>query len=126
MRAVVNECPDELWQTSMWHVQRSDIVGEVRNIDGTPATDPVERDVLIQRWSTPRSVAWHALKVLDYDLNGEFEAWSPPTPFAGNPHWQKFASLPAWSKLQIAGYVDHCRQRVTDTFAAMTEARGES
>lgn len=92
-----------------------------------PVTDPAQRDALVQRWSAPWSVPWHALEVLDYDLAGELEAWAPPSPFAGNPHWQTFTSLTvAWSQSEIGGYIDHCRQRVHDTFIGMTEDKAAS
>jgi hypothetical protein len=67
-------------------------------------------------------VAWHALEVLDYDLSGGLAPWTPPPPFAGNPHWQTFTSLPVgWSHSEIAGYVDHCRQRIRDSLGDLTE-----
>lgn len=120
--AAVRDCPDDLWRVPMWRVLASDIVGEVRDADGRPVTDPAERDALVQRWSAPWSVAWHALEVLDYDLAGELEAWAPPPPFGGNPHWQTFTSLPAaWSPSEIGRYLDHCLQRIDDTFIGMTE-----
>ena len=37
---------------------------------------PAARHALVQRHSTPWGVAWHALEVLDYDLNGESGAWA--------------------------------------------------
>ncbi len=124
LAAAVRDCPDGLWRESMWGVQASEIVGEVNGFGGRPVTDPAQRDTLVQRWSAPWSVAWHALEVLDYDLAGEVEAWAPPPPFAGKPHWQTFTSLPvAWSQSEIGGYVDYCRQRVRDTLADMTEEK---
>lgn len=122
LSGAVAECPSELWNTPMWRVQPSEIVGEVRDVDGSPIIDAGLRNARIQRWSEPWSVAWHALEVLDYDLTSELNAWAPPPPFAGNPHWQTFASLPVgWSQPEIARYIDHCRQRVLDTFDGMTE-----
>lgn len=124
LAAAVRDCPDELWRVSMWNVRTSDIVGQVRAVGGRPDTDTAQRDVLVERWSAPWSVAWHALEVLDYDLAGELHAWAPPPPFAGKPHWQTFTSLPVpWSQSQISGYVDYCRQRVRDTLAGMTEEK---
>ncbi|NVN00778.1 DinB family protein [Arthrobacter sp. SDTb3-6] len=124
LAAAVRDCPDELWRTPMWRVQASEIVGEVRDAGGKPVTDPAHREALVQRWSTPWSVAWHALEVFDYDLAGELDTWSPPPPFAGKPHWQTFTSLPVpWSQPEIRGYIDYCRQRVRDTLSGMTEAR---
>ncbi|HWC24617.1 MAG TPA: DinB family protein [Flexivirga sp.] len=122
LAAAVRDCPDELWRAPMWRVQTSEIAGEVYDVDGRTVTDPAQRERLAQRWSTPWSVAWHALEVADYDLAGELGAWAPPPPFAGKPHWQTFTSLPVpWSQSEIVGYVDYCRQRVRDTLAGMTE-----
>lgn len=122
--AAVRECPNHSWRVPMWRVEPSDIVGEIRAADGRLVTDPAEREALVQRWSAPWSVAWHALEVLDYDLSGELEPWCPPPPFAGNPHWQTFASRPEpWSRAEISGYIDHCRERVRQTFAALADER---
>lgn len=122
LATAVRDCPDALWRTAMWRVQASEIVAEVRDVGGSPVTDPTQRDALVQWWSAPWSVAWHALEVLDYDLAGELHAWAPPPPFAGKPHWQTFTSLPVpWSHSEIDGYIDYCRQRVHDALVGMTE-----
>ncbi|WP_375478849.1 hypothetical protein [uncultured Jatrophihabitans sp.] len=118
----VRDCPDDLWRAPMWRVQASEIVAEARDVSGRPVTDPAQREAMVQRWSAPWSVAWHALEVLDYDLAGELNTWAPPPPFAGKPHWQTFTSLPVpWSRSEISGYTDYCRQRVRDTLFGMTE-----
>ena len=124
LAAAVEDCPDELWRSSMWPVLASEIPGEVRDVGDRLVSDPAQRDALIQRWSAPWSVAWHALEVLDYDLAGELDVWDPPPPFAGKPHWRTFTSLPVpWSPSEIGGYIDFCRQRVRDVMGAMTESR---
>jgi hypothetical protein len=80
----------------------SEIAMQVRDVGGHPVTEPNQKESLIQRWSTPRSMARHALEVLDYDLAGELETWAPPPPFAGHPHWQTFTSLGVpWSQSDI-------------------------
>ncbi|GGM10188.1 hypothetical protein GCM10011594_32610 [Nakamurella endophytica] len=120
----VQKCPDDLWCASMWRVEAHEIVGPVNDGGGGVITDPTEKDIRIQRWAQPWSVAWHALEVLDYDLNGELRTWTPPPPFAGNPHWKTFASLRVgWSKAEIASYIDECRRRVQSTFDAMTDVK---
>ena len=87
LAAALRDCTDDLWDSSMWEVL-ADVFGpEPPGPDGKPVTDPAARHALVQRRSTPWSVAWHALEVLDYDLTGEFGPWEPPPPFAGNPHW---------------------------------------
>jgi hypothetical protein len=124
LAAAVRDCPDELWQEPVWRVQASHIVGEARDAGGEPVVDPTQRDALVQRWSAPWSVAWHALEVLDYDLAAELDAWAPPPPFAGKPHWQTFTSLPVpWSRSEIGEYSDYCRQRVRDTLVGVTEEK---
>lgn len=71
LAAAVSECTDELWESSMWEVP-TDLFGpEPSGPDGKTVTDPAERRDLVQRRSTPWSVAWHALECLDYDLTGE-------------------------------------------------------
>ena len=123
----VQECPEDLWRVPMWRVAAAEIVGETRDADGSVVTDGARREALVQRWSTPWSVAWHALEVLDHDLAGGLDTWAPPPPFAGHPHWQTFTSLrEPWSRSQILEYVEYCRQRVQDTLADLTEERAAS
>jgi hypothetical protein len=118
----VGVCDGDIWETSMWEVPAGGPTHELAT-GGGRVTDPVERLALAQRFSTPWSVAWHALEVLDYDLTGELVPWAgPPEPFAGHPHWRDFTSLPRpWQQSEILGYIEHCRQRVRDTFDGLTD-----
>lgn len=121
----VGVCEGGAWETSMWEVPADDPVRRLTGPGGSVVTDPAERYALAQRFSTPWSVAWHALEVLDYDLTGDLAPWAgPPEPFAGHPHWRDFASLPRpWQQSEMLGYIEHCRQRVRDTFAGLTDDR---
>ena len=122
LAAAVRDCTDELWETAMWPVPAPDLVHELLGPDGTPVTDLDQRGALAQRRSTPWGVAWHALEVFDYDLNGEFGPWAPPWPFTGHPHWRDLTSLPAaWSRSEMLGYIDYCRQQVGSKLAGMTD-----
>jgi hypothetical protein len=128
LAVAVRECPDERWEKAMWPVPAPGPDHQFLAADWTPVTDATERAVLIERWvnrrSTPWSVAWHALEVFDYDLNGEFGPWSPPPPFAGHPHWRDLPSLPAaWTRSQLLAYVDHCRGQARATLAHMTDEK---
>ena len=121
LAAALQDCPDELWETSMWGVSVPGPDHKMPGPEGTLVTDPARRHALAQRWSTPWSVAWHALECLDYDFNGEFGPWTPPPPFT--VHWQ-LTSLPgAWSRSELLGYVDACRQRARATLAGMTDEK---
>jgi len=128
LATAVRDCTDELWGTSMWEVSAPDPDRQFLDSDWNPVTDPAQRRALVQRWvqrwSTPWSVGWHALEVLDYDLNGESGPWAPPPPFVGHPHWRDLPSLPAaWSRSEMLGYIDYCRQQVRDTLAGMTDEK---
>jgi hypothetical protein len=126
MEAALSDCPDRLWEASMWQVPAPNSGHQFLGPDWKPVTDPAHRRALVQRWverwSTPWSLAWHALEVLDYDLSGDSESWAPPPPFAGHPHWRDLPSLPAaWSRSELLAYTDYCRGRVHRTLDALTE-----
>jgi hypothetical protein len=126
--AAVRDCPDQLWESSMWDVPAPAPGSQFIRSDWTQITDEAENAALSRRWverySTPWSVAWHALECVDYDLNGDLAPWAPPAPFSEHPHWRDLATLPAaWSQTQILGYVDHCAEQVRKTLAEMTEEK---
>ena len=121
----VGVCDDDVWVSSMWEVPDDEPARPINGPGGTPVTDPAERLRLAQRFSTPWSVSWHALEVVDYDLTGDLEPWGlPPEPFNGHPHWRDFTSLERpWKQSEILDYVEHCRQRARATFGALTDER---
>lgn len=128
LAAAVRDCTDELWETSMWQVPAPDSERQFLDPDWNPITDPAQRRTLaqrwVERWATPWGVAWHALEVLDYELNGEFGPWAPPPPFTGHPHWRDLTTLPKpWSRSEMLAYADFCRQRVRSTLAGMTDEK---
>ncbi len=124
LEAAIRDCTDELWESSMWEVPPPDADAHLHGPDGRLLTDRDSRRALVQRHSTPWGVAWHALEVLDYDLTGEFVPWSPPPPFTGKAHWRDLPKLPtSWSRSDMLGYVQYCRQRVRDTLKGMTDER---
>jgi hypothetical protein len=119
----VGVCEGGAWEASMWEVPARDPTQPLAGPGGGLVTDPTERLALVQRFSTPWSIAWHALEVLDYDLAAELAPWAgPPVPFADHPHWRDFTSLPRpWQQSELLGYIEHCRQRVRDTFDGLTD-----
>ncbi|MGO9196527.1 MAG: hypothetical protein ACLQK4_05305 [Acidimicrobiales bacterium] len=124
LEAAIRDCTDELWETSMWVVPARDVEAELAGPDGRLVADPVAWHALVQRQSTPWSIAWHVLEVLDYDLAGEYVPWTPPPPFTGKAHWRELTTLPsAWLRSEMLGYVDYCRQRVRDTLSDMTDEK---
>jgi hypothetical protein len=121
IQAAVQDCTDELWQGTMWPVPRLEgWWGSLRGPDGAVDTDPTVQDELMQRFSAPWFCAWHALEVLDYDLAGAMEPWQPPPPFedsyTGDVHR-------VWSRAEILGYVDWCRDRALNTLEHLTDEK---
>lgn len=123
LAAAVRDCPGDRWVAPMWEVPDDLFGSEPPGPDGEPVTDPAARRELVQRRSTPWSVAWHALECVDYDLVGEFGPWAPPPPFAGNPHWLLTALPQPWTRGELLGYVEHVRTCVHDVLATMTDER---
>jgi len=102
MEAAVSDCPDGLWETDLWP-------------DEAPM-GPSPHGGLYG--SAPWFLGYHALTCLDYDLSGGFGPWAPPKPFDDNT-W----SFPnrMFTKTEILGYVDYCRERARTTLTALTE-----
>jgi len=124
LESAIRDCTDHLWVSSMWEVPAPDADWELRGPEGDLVTDPDSRRALVQRWSTPWAVVWHALEVLDYDLSGDFTPWSPPPLINGKAHWRDLFTMPsAWSQSDMAGYVDYCRHRVRDALEEMTDEK---
>lgn len=119
----VGSCEGEVWETSMWEVPARDPGQPLVGPGGAPVSDPAERLALVQRFSAPWSIAWHALEVIDYYLTGGLAPWAgPPEPFTDHPHWRDFTSLPRpWQSSEILDYVEQCRQRVRAAFDGLTE-----
>lgn len=122
LAASVRDCTDDQWATPMWQVPDPNPAREILDADGHPVTDTEQRRALVQRHATPWGMSWHALEVLDYDLNGEFTPWAPPPPFTGHPHWRDLTSLPEpWSRAEVLGYADHCREQVSIALSDITD-----
>jgi DinB superfamily len=102
MEAALTDCPDDLWETDLWP-------------DEAP-TSPTPHGGL--HGSAPWFLAYHALLTLDYDLSAEFEPWQPPQPFDENTY--AFPNR-MFTKAELLGYVDFCRERVRRTLAVLTE-----
>jgi hypothetical protein len=102
MESAVADCTDELWETDLWP-------------DQAPAHQPPPGGLVT---SAPWFLAYHALTVLDYDLTGDFERWEPPKPFDENT-W----SFPnrMFTRAEVLGYIEYCRDRVRRTLDALTE-----
>lgn len=102
MGTAMTDCPDHLWETDLW--------------PGEAPTAPTPHGGL--HGSAPWFLAYHALTTLDYDLTAEFGPWAPPPPFDDNT-W----SFPnrVFTKAELHGYLDYCRERVSRTLEMFTD-----
>ena len=98
----LTDCPDDLWTKDLWPDEEPTAPGPHGGLVG----------------SSPWFLAYHALSVLDYDLTGGFESYAPPQPFDENT-W----SFPnrVFTKSELLGWIDSCRDRVRETIAALTD-----
>lgn len=126
MEAAVRDCPDGLWQANMWEVPDDAPSAEVRDAEGNLVRNPAKRDELVQRYGQPWYVAWHALQVLDANLTAFFVPWKPWPGFGGKGIEDTTTLTTAWSRSDLLGYGDYCRQRVVDTLAELTDERAGS
>lgn len=102
MEAALTDCPDHLWETDLWP-------------DEAP-TAPMPQGGL--HGSAPWFLAFHALLTLDYDLTAEFEPWKEPPPFDDHTY---AAPNRVFTRAELLGYLDYCRERVRATLDALTE-----
>jgi hypothetical protein len=102
MEAALTDCPDALWATDLWP-------------DQAP-TGPVPHGGL--HGSAPWFLGYHALLTLDYDLSAELEPWEPPLPFDENTYG--FPNR-IFTKIELLGYIDYCRERAHRTLDQLTE-----
>lgn len=131
LAAAVRDCTDALWESPMWPVPTPPPDQQFLGADSKPITDP-ERLVtlarrLVERRSTPWSVAWHALECLDYDLSGDFSPWAPPAPFTAYAHWRDLPSMEvAWSRPELLAYIEYSRRRQHGVLAQLTDEQAAS
>lgn len=94
----LRDCPPELWQVRMY--EETDV-------------DPGYAEF----WA----VAYHALFWLDLYLGGTQEGFAPPEPFSLNELSPEGKLSPVYSKEQLLGYLDHCREKCRTTIASLTD-----
>ena len=123
IEATVRDCPDDLWEASMWPVPPPGRGEQILGAGGELVSDPAERHRLVQRYGTPWGVVWHALEVLDAKLATGSVAWEPWDRFAGRTGADLTTLATPWSREDLLDYGNYCRQRVIETLGGVTEAR---
>jgi hypothetical protein len=123
LEATVRDCPDDLWEATMWLVPEPDLGAQILGPGGELVSDPAERHRLVRRNGTPWGVVWHTLEVLDAKLATGSVGWAPWRRFAGLTGADMTTLATPWSREDLLDYGNYCRQRVIETLRGVTEAR---
>ncbi|MGH9196614.1 MAG: DinB family protein [Acidimicrobiia bacterium] len=121
MESALRDCPDELWEASMWKVPPLPPgKGPLPGPDGKVNDDPEVQERLLQGASAVWAIAFHALWFVDYDLAGGFVEWEPPAPFGKNDQ-AAFVVTRTWTRSELLDYVGYCKKRAQQTLGALAE-----
>jgi hypothetical protein len=100
LEGALRGCPDDLWAARLW---------------------PDEPDQWVAAgFSSFWYVAYHTLFWLDLYLSGAEEGFVPPAPFDLVEMAAGEALPRTYTRDELLGYLDHCRQRCRETIAALT------
>lgn len=98
--ALVN-CPDDLWEAQLWEDQPNQWVA--------------------QGFSKFWYLCYHTLFWLDLYLTGAEEGFLPPAPF-DLVEMEPNETLPrTYSRQELLGYLEYCRQKCRETVGGMTQ-----
>jgi hypothetical protein len=126
LEEALRRCPDGLWETSMWHVARSDPWVWPR--EGVPPV-PERTDESVQQFSAFCNIAYHCLWYLDFYATTDVAGFLSPEFVRGGPEEQGMAAdgaapvpvEPRFPRDVLLAYLAHGRRRVLDLVANATE-----
>jgi hypothetical protein len=95
---LIRICPDDLWEARLWD-------------------DPSERPGYSQIWYR----VYHTLFWLDLYLTGTEEGFTPPAPFALIEMEEDDLPERAYTRQEVLGYLQLCRERCKATIEALTD-----
>ncbi len=99
--SALRDCPDELWEKSLWADQPDQWVAA--------------------GFSSYWYLCYHTLFWLDLYLTGAEEGFAPPAPF-DLVEMEAHETLPrTYSRAELSGYLDYCRGKCQDTIGALTQ-----
>ena len=113
------DCPDSLWAQSLWHSTKPWPAGASLGADRPEVERP-------QVFSAFWFVAWHAIDVTHYDLEGQAKPdWAPPEPFsvAGDRsaiQGDHYLPLRLFTRSELQEYVADTRRKAEATVANLT------
>lgn len=114
----LRDCPDALWEESLWPVAERP---PIRHGLGAGLPEATRRQAYSAFWF----VAWHTLNVAHYDIEGEElpPGWGAPPPF--DQYVTDRDTLPprAWTRDEVLEHAAVTRRRIDEVVAALTDER---
>jgi hypothetical protein len=118
------ECPDGLWEASLWEVKRTD--PWIWPADANP--EPGRTDESIQIFSAIWMVAYHCLFYLDFYMTTDMESFETPKYIRGGVEEDPInefgtAKFPdrVYPRELLLKYLDYGRARARDVISSLTD-----
>jgi hypothetical protein len=129
LETALQECPEALWEASMWHVPRTDPwVWPAAGVEPIPE----RTDESIQQFSSFWVIGYHCLWFLDFYVTANPSGFESPEYVRGGPEemaWPTDGAAPlatqAFSRDALLAYADHGRRRVRDRIESAADAEFE-
>lgn len=125
LEEALRSCPDELWETSMWHVPKTD--PWVWPAAGVPPV-PERTEESIQQFSAFWVVAYHCLWFLDFYVDADPSGFESPEYVRDGPEemaWPSDGAAPLaerpFPREVLLAYADHGRRRVRQRIEEVPE-----
>lgn len=124
---VLDLCPDELWESSLWKVERAERWIWPRDEKGELIESTDRTEASIQVFSAFWYRAYHCLFYLDLYLSSDSTGFKTPAPFGGTDEHsvdeQMAAVFPnrVYSKGELLAYLTHGRRKAQAVIPALTE-----
>jgi hypothetical protein len=116
----VRDCPDELWEESVWPVTRNQPwVWPIRRFGQKEFPTEAEQLQLLPVISAFWNVAYHAIFHLDFYLSGGDLPYRPPAPFREEEHRSGTVPARTYSRDELLGYLAHCGAKSLDTITGL-------
>jgi DinB family protein len=118
----LGDCPDSMWEESLWDVTEAWPAGAVLGA-GRPEAE--RRQVFSAFWF----IAWHSLDCTHYDLEGlPFPTWAPPSPFSAAADDSQIDAdyyLPrrVFTRSELQEYAADTRRKADETVASLADER---
>ena len=120
-------CPDELWEASVWPVQRHHPwVWPIKRAGEKAYGDEAAMAALLPQASAFWNIAYHVIFHVDFYLaRGVLKGFKPPKPFQEADHRGNTVPVRTYTRDELLSYIAYCRERVRDVVLPLTDAQAE-